>query len=110
MRIRSVDPAFHVTGQIKPAQLPEIAALGFKTVICMRPDREGFFQPSFEDVAQAAKQAGMDAHYLPVIPGHFSDDQARQLKDLLASQPGPVLAYCASGMRCAAAYDMAKRA
>lgn len=47
MSIRSIDPSFHVTGQIKPSQLREIADLGFKTLICMRPDKEGFFQPSF---------------------------------------------------------------
>ncbi len=42
MSIRSIDPSFHVTGQISPSQLNEIAGLGFKTVICMRPDNEGF--------------------------------------------------------------------
>lgn len=110
MSIRSIDPSFHVTSQIQPSQLRDIAALGFKTVICMRPDKEGFLQPSFDDVAEAAREVGLDAHYLPVIPGSISFDQARQLKDLLASQSGPVLAYCASGMRCAAAYDMTKRA
>lgn len=110
MSIRSIDPSFHVTGQIKPSQLREIADLGFKTVICMRPDKEGFFQPSFDEVAEAARDAGLDAHYLPVVPGSISFDQARQLKDLLSKQSGPILAYCASGMRCVAAYDMAKRA
>jgi sulfide:quinone oxidoreductase len=110
MSIRSIDPSFHVTSQIKPSQLREIAELGFKTVICMRPDKEGFLQPSFEEVEEAARGAGLEAHYLPVIPGSISFDQARQLKELLANQSGPILAYCASGMRCVAAYDMAKRA
>jgi uncharacterized protein (TIGR01244 family) len=109
MSIRSIDPSFHVAGQIHPSHLQEIADLGFKTVICMRPDREGFRQPSFEEIAQAAQQAGIEAHYLPVVPGAFSFDQARQLKDVLKVQSGPVLAYCASGQRCAAAYEMSKR-
>lgn len=110
MSIRSIDPSFHVTGQIKPSQLRELADLGFKAVICMRPDKEGFFQPSFEDVEEAARDVGLEAHYLPVIPGSVSFDQARQLRDLLSRRSGPVLAYCASGMRCIAAYDLAKRA
>ena len=110
MSIRSIDPSFHVTGQIKPSQLRELADLGFKAVICMRPDKEGFLQPSFEDVEEAARDVGLEAHYLPVIPGSVSFDQARQLRDLLSRQSGPVLAYCASGMRCIAAYDLAKRA
>ncbi|MFN3717878.1 MAG: beta-lactamase hydrolase domain-containing protein [Rhizobium rhizophilum] len=69
----------------------------------MRPDKEGFLQPSFEEVEEAARRAGLEAHYLPVIPGSISFDQARQLKELLANQSGPILAYCASGMRCVAA-------
>jgi sulfide:quinone oxidoreductase len=109
MSIRSIDPSFHVTSQIKPPQLQAIADLGFKTVICMRPDREGFFQPTFDEIAGAARQAGLEAHYLPVVPGQISFDQARQLKALLNQQTGPILAYCASGNRCAAAYDLAKR-
>ncbi len=109
MSIRSIDPNFHVTGQIKPSQVDEIARLGYKTVICMRPDNEGFLQPSFTEVADAAQNAGLDAHYLPVVPGSMPLDQATQLKHLLSKQTGPILAYCASGQRCAAVYDLAKR-
>ncbi|MFN7125241.1 MAG: TIGR01244 family sulfur transferase [Allorhizobium sp.] len=110
MSIRSIDPSFHVTGQISPSQLNEIAGLGFKTVVCMRPDNEGFRQPSFDEVAHAAQKAGLEAHYLPVVPGSMPLDQAEMLKSILGKQTGPILAYCASGQRCAAVYDMAKRA
>ncbi|MBC2771983.1 TIGR01244 family phosphatase [Rhizobium sp. AQ_MP] len=109
MSIRSIDPSFHVTGQITPSQLPEIAGLGFRTVICMRPDKEGFSQPSFDQIAEAARGAGIDAHYIPVVPGQISLEQAQRLKGILSGQAGPILAYCASGQRCAAAYEMAKR-
>ena len=109
MSIRSIDPSFHVTGQIKPQQLQAIAELGFKTVICMRPDKEGFLQPAFDEIESSAREAGLEAHYLPVVPGSISFDQARQLKALISEQSGPILAYCASGQRCAAAYDLAKR-
>ncbi|MDZ7873899.1 MAG: TIGR01244 family sulfur transferase [Rhizobium sp.] len=108
MSIRSIDPSFHVTAQIKPQQLQAIAELGFKTVICMRPDREGFSQPAFDEIESAAQQVGLDAHYLPVVPGSMSFDQARELKAIISRQSGPILAYCASGQRCAAAYDLAK--
>jgi len=110
MSIRSIDPSFHVAGQIKPSQLREIADLGFKAVICMRPGKEGFLQPSFEEVEEAARDVGLEAYYLPAVPESISFDQARQLKDLLSRQAGPILAHCASGMRCVAAYDLAERA
>lgn len=61
MSIRSIDSSFHVAGQIKPSQLREIADFGFKALICMRPDKEGFLQPSFEDVGEAARGVGLEA-------------------------------------------------
>lgn len=109
MSIRTVAPDFHVTGQITPAQMKEVASLGYKTVICMRPDHESFNQPVFADMAAAAREAGVDVHYLPVVPGKMTASQVQELKDILARTPGPVLAYCASGNRCAAAYDLARR-
>lgn len=109
MSIRTIDPNFHVTGQITPQQIAEVAKLGYKTVICMRPDNEGFNQPAFADMAKAAKDAGLDAHYIPVVPGAMTEAQAKELKTILDEEKGPILAYCASGNRCVGAYQMAKR-
>lgn len=109
MSIRNIDTNFHVTGQIGPQQISDIAQLGYKTVICMRPDNEGFNQPAFAVMAKAAEQAGLDAVYLPVVPGQMTPSQVAELKEILSRSEGPVLAYCASGNRCAAAYDMARR-
>ena len=109
MSIRPVDPSIHVSGQISPAQIKDIAGLGYKTVICMRPDKEGFFQPAFSEMAEAAKDAGIEAFYIPVKPGAMTVEQAKELKKILASRTGPTLAYCASGNRCVSAYEMTKR-
>lgn len=109
MNIRSLDSNFHVTGQINPNEISDVARLGYKTVICMRPDHEGFNQPVFADMTKAAGQAGLEAFYLPVVPGNMTASQVTELKDILSRSAGPVLAYCASGNRCAAAYEMARR-
>ena len=109
MSIRSIDTNFHVTGQITPAQIQEVAKLGYKTVICMRPDEEGFNQPAFAEMQAAAKAAGIEAHYIPVVPGAITPAQVSELKTVLNQKSGPVLAYCASGNRCASAYEMTKR-
>jgi sulfide:quinone oxidoreductase len=109
MSIRIVDPNFHVTAQITPKQIAEVAKLGYKTVICMRPDDESLNQPAFASIAKAAREAGIESYYLPVVPGQITLAQAAELKATLAQKPGPVLAYCASGNRCAAAYEMIKR-
>ena len=109
MSIRPIDASFHVTGQISPAQIKDIAGLGYKTVICMRPDKEGFFQPAFSELAEAAKSAGIETFYIPVKPGAMTVDQAKELKQILDGRTGPTLAYCASGNRCVSAYEMTKR-
>lgn len=107
---RKIDTAFDVSGQITPEQAADIAARGYRTLICMRPDNEGFGQPAFAEVKKVAEASGLEAIYFPVVPGSMTADQARELKTILSGREGPVLAYCASGNRCAAAYDMSRRA
>lgn len=106
---RALGENFAVSGQLTPEQLPHVSSLGYRTLICMRPDNEGFDQPAFSAMETAARAAGIDAHYLPVVPGALSREQAQKLKQLMRSSKGPVLAYCASGNRCASAYAMASR-
>jgi len=43
-----------------------------------------------------------------VVSGALSDDDARQLAEILDSAEKPVLAYCRSGARCTMLYDMAQ--
>lgn len=104
MSIRAIDDHFHVTGQLSPGHMQDIAGLGYKTVICMRPDNEGFGQPLFADMAKAAAAAGLDIHYIPVIPGRMTPEQGAELKSVLKGADGRILAFCASGGRCEAAY------
>ena len=108
MSIRTIEPNFHVTGQITAAQMPEVAKLGYKTVVCMRPDKESFNQPAFAEIEAAAKAAGVEAYYIPVVPGAITPLQVSELKKVLREKAGPVLAYCASGNRCASAFEMTK--
>ena len=39
--VRSVTPEFYVAAQLAPTDMAAAAAMGFKTVICNRPDMEG---------------------------------------------------------------------
>jgi uncharacterized protein (TIGR01244 family) len=110
MSIRSIDNTFSVTGQIKQADIPAIADAGYVAIVCMRPDREGFFQPAFDEIRAAAEARNLAAHYLPVIPGSMPVDAAKQLKQILRETEGPILAYCASGNRCTMVYQMAQQA
>ena len=53
-----------VTGQISPDDLQAIAAAGFKSLVCNRPDGESPGQFSSQDIATAANAAGLKLAYL----------------------------------------------
>jgi sulfide:quinone oxidoreductase len=42
---------------------------GFRSIICNRPDGEGNDQPTFSEIEEAARAAGLEAYYMPVVPG-----------------------------------------
>ncbi|PZU81534.1 MAG: TIGR01244 family phosphatase [Shinella sp.] len=109
MQIRPITETFHVSGQLAPTDIAELAASGYSMVICMRPDGEGSGQPDFSIIEDAANAAGLKSCYLPVVPGSVPLEQAAKLKDLLKRTEGPVLAFCASGARCAGLYQMAQQ-
>ena len=68
MSIQSLTADFAVAGQISPEDLPAIAAAGFKSVICNRPDGEaGPSQPAYSAIEQAAVAAGLQVRYLKVV-------------------------------------------
>ncbi|WP_434666627.1 beta-lactamase hydrolase domain-containing protein [Paraburkholderia sp. A3BS-1L] len=68
---------------------------------------EGADQPTFTEIEQAARQLGMEAHYLPVESGKVSDQDAEQFRGYLDTLPRSLLAYCCSGMRSATLWALA---
>lgn len=97
-----------VSPQIAAPDFPAIAAAGFRTVICNRPDGESEDQPEFEQVARAARAAGLEAACLPVASGMVSDAQAIRFAVLVETLPKPVLAYCRSGTRSAILWALSR--
>ena len=107
MDIRRITSDFSVTGQIQPREMAEVCALGFRTVICNRPDGEAADQPLFSELAEVAKDCGLTAVYLPVSGQGLQPDDVAELKKIWATLPRPVLAFCRSGARSAAVFDAA---
>jgi len=99
MEIKALTPHLSVSPQILVADMQNVAAAGFKAIICNRPDGEAPDQPSFKEIEAAANQFGLLAQYLPVETGKVSDADGQDFGVRLATLPGPVLAYCRSGMR-----------
>mgnify|MGYP001028707061 CR=1 FL=1 len=108
MNTKQLTAQLSVCAQVSPADVPDIAAAGFKSIICNRPDGEAADQPSFREVEQQAQAAGLEIRYLPVTPGRVSDEQAAQFDQLLDVLPKPILAYCRSGMRSTTLWGLSR--
>ncbi|CAG9223990.1 Oxidoreductase (flavoprotein) [Paraburkholderia tropica] len=109
MQIVQHDARFASADQISPADLAEIAAAGFRSVICNRPDGEGGpTQPASAEIREAAQQLGLQFAYLPVTPGKIGPAEVAQFAQLLADLPAPVLAYCRTGNRATNLWQFAQ--
>lgn len=97
--IRAIAPDIAVAPQIDPADLTELAAAGFKSVVNNRPDDEDAGQPTGDAIAAAAAAAGLSYAAIPVTHVGFSHAQIDAMAAVLAEADGPVLAYCRSGTR-----------
>ena len=109
-RVQYLSDQFAVAAQLGASDVPGVAAQGFRTLVNNRPDGEASGQPGQADIEAAARAAGLHYVYLPVIPGAITPDEARAMKQLLATAPGPVLAFCRSGSRSANLYSLALQA
>jgi len=96
---KELTDALSVAEQISPSDMAELAAQGFRSIICNRPDGEGSDQPLFAEVAAAAAAAGLEARYIPVATGKVTDEDAAAFGAAVAELPKPILAYCRSGTR-----------
>lgn len=109
MDIRKLTDGISVCGQISTEDVAFAAAVGFRSVICARPDGERPDQPEFKAIADNAAKLGLHAYHLPVNAKSIADDQADAFKTLLQELPGPVLAYCGTGWRAAALWALSQR-
>lgn len=110
MDARRLTADLSVSGQIAPSELPEAVEAGFRAVICNRPDGEGADQPSFAEIETAARDAGLEIRYLPVVSGRVTDEDAAAFGATLAALPKPVLAFCRTGMRSATLWSLSEGA
>lgn len=108
MEFRQITDDITVSPQIMPEHLQQIADAGYRAIICNRPDGEGADQPTFDEIAAAAKSVGLEARYLPIISGKVEDGDAVAFGQLLRDLPGPVLAYCRSGTRSATLWSLSQ--
>jgi sulfide:quinone oxidoreductase len=109
MNINRITGGLSVSPQIAAKDMQEIAALGFRSIICNRPDGESAGQPSHAEIEAAAGKAGLGFRYQPVASPMVRNDQVTAFADALEELPGPVLAYCRSGARSTMLWQMVEK-
>ncbi len=105
MDIREINDEYSVTGQIAAEDLDTIKSLGFKSLVCHRPDQEQPGQPDFAEIEARAKALGLEITHIPVGPMGVTGDAVRAMVDALDTLPRPMLGYCRSGARSTAIYQ-----
>lgn len=107
MEIRSLTDGYAVTPQIAPADVPAIAAAGFRVVICNRPDSEVPEDLRAEALRKSVEAAGLRFVVNPVVPGALTMDNVDLQRTAIDGAEGRVLAYCASGNRSSIVWALA---
>jgi len=97
-----------VAGQIHGGDIAQAKALGFRTVIALRPDGEAPDQSPSAEMSRLAQAQGLAFGYVPVPQGELPDAVADALGATLARAEGPILLYCRSGRRAARAWALAE--
>ena len=108
MQVKPLSDAISVSPQITPDEVKTLAELGYRSIICNRPDGEGADQPGFAEIDAAAGAAGISTRDLPVVSGKVSESDTVEFERALRELPGPVLAYCRTGTRCATLWALAQ--
>jgi uncharacterized protein (TIGR01244 family) len=107
MDIREIAQGISVAGQIEPSDVATIAALGFKTIVCNRPDGEAPGQPDHALIEAEALRAGLGYAYNPVSGMGMTPANVENMAQTLSTAARPILAYCRSGARSTNLYGIA---
>jgi uncharacterized protein (TIGR01244 family) len=109
MPITRISPDYSASAQIDRDDVAGIAAQGFRSIMCNRPDGEAPDQPPAAEIRDEAARQGLAFAHVPVVSGAITADDVADFEAALAALPAPVLAYCRSGARCQNLWMLARR-
>ena len=108
MDIRQINDEYSVAAQIRPDDVKAIKEMGFKSIVCHRPDGEVPDQPAFDAVNAEAERLGLEIRQVPFGAEGVSEDKVHAFVDCLDEMPRPMLGYCRSGARSTKIYEMTR--
>ncbi|MCW2307621.1 TIGR01244 family sulfur transferase [Rhodobium gokarnense] len=101
-KFTALTPQISVSPELSETDIARAAAMGFRTILCNRPDDEPGVAFSSEAARHTAGVFGMAFHHVPVAGYEITEpDAIDAVADVLSGAVGPVLMYCKSGMRSA---------
>jgi uncharacterized protein (TIGR01244 family) len=109
MSITEITPDYSVSPQIEPEDVAEIARLGFRSIMCNRPEGESADQTPVAEIEAEAQRLGLGFAFVPVVSGKIDSQNVEDFRQALDRLEGPVLAYCRSGGRCQNLFVLAQR-
>ena len=101
MSVYKLTESLSVAAQITPQDIGGLAAEGFTTVVCNRPDGESPGQAGMDEMEAACHEAEVLFIRYPVGVMNFPGADLEGLGALFDDPNQKVLAYCRSGTRCA---------
>ena len=106
-------PVFHylsdtyaVAPQISLEDVDALAAEGFRTIVCNRPDEEIPEDICADAIKAKCEAAGLNFILNPLVHGTLCMEHV-DLQRQATEAEAPVLAYCASGNRCSILWGLA---
>ncbi|GAA3582435.1 TIGR01244 family sulfur transferase [Marinobacter xestospongiae] len=99
MKIQYLEPTVAIADALTPADLDEVKAQGFRSVICNRRPGEADDYPGADAFEQRARALGLAWCCVPVAPGEYSEADIEAFGQALEQSPSPVLAFCRTGRR-----------
>ncbi len=97
-----------VAPQIRPSDIGDLNAKGFRMLINNRPDAEAPDQPSSDALGGEAIRMGLRYAYIPIIPGEMTDQDVAEFAEAVSEVDGPVLAFCRTGNRSTQLWNRAR--
>ena len=107
MQINRLTPDLAVGPQITETDVATIAALGFRSIIGNRPDREAADQPPFASLAAAAEHQGLQSRHIPVVASQINSQHIEHFREALRELPKPIFAFCRTGTRSSILWALA---
>ena len=106
---RKLTDKVYASPQIGVDEVAEARALGVALIVNNRPEGESDDQTPGDEIAAAARAAGIDYVAIPVTHAGFSEPQVTAMREALErAGDAPVLAYCRSGTRSTLLWALAE--